>query len=183
MYRIIETANPSNSNRIVKDSKNDYSDDILESIEKKYGSTKNQNGTQPDILYYWLDGNLRVDYYKDDKKVIVMYSDMIQEREILIELENQDKNKQLLQDSLKNSLKNEELKIVEKLKAKAKRDWPDDYTTQEYWINEQIEAYHQMLLIPNDDKIKKKAQRDWPLDFSTQLYWYNEQIEAKERIK
>jgi len=57
-----------------------------------------------------------------------------------------------------------------------------NYTTQEYWINEQIEACNYMKTITNDD-IKKKAQRDWPLDFSTQKYWYNEQIEARERIK
>ena len=77
----------------------------------------------------------------------------------------------------------EEQKLIEKLKAKAKYNWPEDYTTQEYWINEQIEAYHYMLTIPDNDKIKKKAKRNWPLDFSTQKYWYNEQLEAKERLQ
>ena len=72
--------------------------------------------------------------------------------------------------------------IKDKLKAKAKKDWPDDYSTQEYWINEEIEAYGYMKTIP-DGSIKRKAQQDWPLDFSTQKYWYDEQIEAKERIK
>lgn len=73
-------------------------------------------------------------------------------------------------------------KVIEKLKARAKRDWPDDYTTQEYWINQQLDDYAYMLTI-EDNSIKRKAQRDWPLDFSTQRYWYNEQIEAKERLK
>jgi hypothetical protein len=72
--------------------------------------------------------------------------------------------------------------ILEKLKAKAKNDWPDDYTTQEFWVNQQIEDYEYMLTI-EDNSIKLKAQKDWPLDFSTQKYWYNEQIEAQERIK
>lgn len=72
--------------------------------------------------------------------------------------------------------------IIQKLKARAKRDWPNDYTTQEFWVNEQIEAYEYMLTIENNS-IKKQAQRDWPLDFSTQKFWYNEQIEAKERMK
>lgn len=72
--------------------------------------------------------------------------------------------------------------ILEKLKAKAKRDWPNDYTTQEFWVNEQIEAYEYMLSIENNS-IKKQAQRDWPLDFTTQKFWYNEQIEARERMK
>lgn len=72
--------------------------------------------------------------------------------------------------------------IIDKLKARAERDWPDDYTTQEYWVNQQIEDYSYMLQI-EDNSIKRKAQRDWPLDFSTQKYWYDEQIRAKERLK
>lgn len=71
--------------------------------------------------------------------------------------------------------------IKEKLKVKAQRDWPNDYTTQEYWVNEQLDAYDYMLGIENNS-IKKQAQRDWPLDFTTQKYWYNEQIEALERM-
>lgn len=72
--------------------------------------------------------------------------------------------------------------IVGKLKTKAAKDWPNDFTTQEYWVNQQIEDYEFMLTV-EDNSIKQKAQRDWPLDFSTQKYWYNEQIEAKERLK
>ena len=72
--------------------------------------------------------------------------------------------------------------IIIKLKAKAKQDWPNDYSTQEYWINQQIEAYDYMETI-EDNPIKKQAQRDWPLDFSTQKYWYEQQVEAKNRIE
>ena len=72
--------------------------------------------------------------------------------------------------------------IIEKLKAKAKRDWPNDFTTQEFWVNEQIDAYEYMLTIENNS-IKAKAQQDWPLDFTTQKFWYNEQIEAQTRMQ
>lgn len=72
--------------------------------------------------------------------------------------------------------------IIIKLKEKAKKDWPNDYSTQEFWVNEQVEAYDYMETI-EDNPIKQKAQRDWPLDFSTQKYWYEEQIEAKNRIE
>jgi len=72
--------------------------------------------------------------------------------------------------------------VIQKLKVKAKQDWPDDFTTQEFWLNEQVDAYEYMLTIDNNS-IKAKAQRDWPLDFSTQKFWYNEQIEAQERMK
>lgn len=76
----------------------------------------------------------------------------------------------------------ERTEIIRRLKEQAARDWPNDYTTQEFWVNEEIEAYDHMLTIP-DDAIKQQAQRDWPLDFSTQKYWYYEQIEARERMK
>ena len=72
--------------------------------------------------------------------------------------------------------------ILIKLKEKAKKDWPNDYSTQEYWIDEQLEAYDYMETI-EDNPIKQQAQKDWPLDFSTQKYWYEEQIEAKKRIE
>jgi hypothetical protein len=86
-----------------------------------------------------------------------------------------------VRESIRTKDAQEEAEIVQKLKAKAKRDWPNDYSTQEFWINEEIEAYRYMKTIPND-AIKRQAQRDWPLDFSTQKFWYNEQIEAKERL-
>lgn len=91
------------------------------------------------------------------------------------------KQLQTLQQEQERKLEGEKQQIVAKLKERAKRDWPNDYTTQEFWINEQIAAYEYMLRIP-DNSIKRKAQQDWPLDFSTQKYWYNEQIEAKERL-
>lgn len=72
--------------------------------------------------------------------------------------------------------------VKEKLKAKAKRDWPNDFTTQEFWVNQEIEDYEYMLTI-EDNSIKQKAQHDWPLDFTTQKFWYNEQIDAQERMK
>ena len=84
-------------------------------------------------------------------------------------------------DAVIEKSSNEKDIIEEKLKARARRDWPNDYTTQEYWVNEELEAYDYMLTI-EDNPIKQQAQRDWPLDFSTQKYWYNEQVEARERM-
>ena len=97
------------------------------------------------------------------------------------EVKNTNKSEQE-NSGLDTKVEDAKKQIIEKLKARAKRDWPNDFTTQEYWINEQIGAYEYMLEIENNS-IKKQAQRDWPLDFTTQKYWYNEQIEAKERLK
>lgn len=84
-------------------------------------------------------------------------------------------------DSKAPEMINDKEIIKEKLKEKAKRDWPNDYMTQEFWMNEQLDAYDYMLGI-EENSIKKQAQRDWPLDFITQKFWYDEQIEAKERM-
>jgi hypothetical protein len=72
--------------------------------------------------------------------------------------------------------------VSEKLKAKAERDFPDDFTTQEYWLNEQMKAYDYMLTIENSS-VKSKAQEDFPLDYTTQKFWYNQQVDAQERMK
>ncbi|MDN5288991.1 MAG: hypothetical protein JWR38_5265 [Mucilaginibacter sp.] len=72
-------------------------------------------------------------------------------------------------------------RILRKLKARAERDWPNDYTTQEYWISNELEDYRYMLTIA-DGPIKRQAERDWPYDYTTQKYWYDQQIEARERL-
>lgn len=75
----------------------------------------------------------------------------------------------------------EEYRVMLKLKAKAERDWPNDYTTQEYWINQEMEDYKYMLAIP-EGPIKNQAEWNWPYDYTTQKYWFDEQIEGRERL-
>jgi hypothetical protein len=100
--------------------------------------------------------------------------------------EKEQSNPSLKAETVKNTEKDvidvAKEEIIQKLKAKARKDWPDDYTTQEFWVNEQINAYEYMLTIENNS-IKAKAQQDWPLDFTTQKFWYDEQIEAQERMR
>lgn len=68
------------------------------------------------------------------------------------------------------------------LKEKARDTWPNDYTTQEHWVKQQLVDFSYMNRIPDEDPIKQKAERSWPNDYSTQKYWYDEQIAAKERM-
>lgn len=98
-------------------------------------------------------------------------------------IENDDtdsKATEMINDDTEKSISEKDI-VKEKLKERAERDWPNDYTTQEFWMNEQLDAYDYMLGI-EENSIKKQAQRDWPLDFVTQKFWYDEQIEAKERM-
>ncbi len=172
LYRCITHTYPDQSKKI---STNNISigAELIALLEKSFGSTKHTNGTQAS-KYFWLKGNKRIDYYDTLDRYIVAWSDMRVER--IIEENNQKEKEANLRKQ-----QEEEQRTFTKLKERAKRDWPDDYTTQEFWLNEQREAYDYMKNIPDDD-IKRKAQRDWPLDFSTQKFWYNEQIAARERL-
>ena len=85
-------------------------------------------------------------------------------------------------DKLTETQNIEDIEIIKKIKSAAKKDWPNDYVTQEYWINEQITAYRYMKNLPNDN-LKKSCIKDWPIDFVTQRYWYNENLKAQQRIK
>lgn len=172
LFRSINHIYPENSKKTTQE-KTSIKDDILSLIEKKMGDTKYVNGTK-DSDYYWLKGNKRIDYYDTLGRYIVAYSDLQIEKQIIEDIEEQK------QEEIKREIERKE-RIFEKLKEKAQRDWPNDYSTQEYWLNEQKAAYDFMIKVPNNG-IKKKAQRDWPLDFVTQKFWYIEQVEAKERI-
>ncbi len=168
----------------------DYITEVLMDTKKNFGEHPYTNGIRGS-KFYWLRTNIRIDYFEriisdSVKRVFVAYSDIPVERVISKE---SDRLQQLYEvkrqnylDSVAKASEREEKLIIEKLKGKAKRDWPDDYVTQEYWINEQIEAYKYMKSIP-EGKIKSRARRDWPLDFVTQMFWYNQQTEAKERLE
>jgi hypothetical protein len=196
LFRIIEQ--PVMLDQIEKKKQGDLNVDIVNELltnyKRDFGNKPLTNGTQPDAKFYWLKGDKRFDFVEADSTCLLSRTKISSERKVIkfnMELyrkQQEEINKKQIEETLrKEELANiqmqEEANIIAKLKIRARRDWPDDYTTQEFWINEQIDAYHYMLTIPNNDRIKKKAQRDWPLDFSTQRFWYNEQIQAKERLK
>nr|WP_315152337.1 hypothetical protein [uncultured Flavobacterium sp.] len=196
LFRIIEQ--PVMLDRIEKKEKSNSDanvvNELLINYKRDLGNKPLTNGTQPDAKFYWLEGDKRFDFLEADSTCVLARTKISAERKMIAFNEEIERKKQeeerikqeeeiLEKEKLANLQIQEEERIITKLKAKAKRDWPDDYSVQEYWINEQIEAYHYMLTIPDNDRIKKKAQRDWPLDFSVQKYWYSEQLEAKERLK
>ncbi|RYE90563.1 MAG: hypothetical protein EOO37_02655 [Cytophagaceae bacterium] len=76
----------------------------------------------------------------------------------------------------------EDEKILAKVKAKIKRDYPNDYAIQLALYNQESEDYEYMKSA-NEADIKKKVQRDYPLDFSIQKTLYNQEIDAKEQMK
>ncbi len=76
----------------------------------------------------------------------------------------------------------EDQKIIAKIKAKAKRDWPNDYTVQKMTFDQAVEDYLYMKTV-TDLSIKRKVQRDWPMDFTVQKMMYNQEVDAKEQMK
>lgn len=102
--------------------------------------------------------------------------------EKLTQIEIEAAQKSLEQEQLKQKSLSVDPETRSKLSTEAQKRWPEDYSTQEYWINEEISAYHRMKKIPNDP-IKKRAQRQWPVDYSVQEHWYKEQVAAKKRLQ
>lgn len=185
LFRITEQPIPNLIEKKEKGNKTNVLDEILRNYKNDLGKNPLINGTQSNAKFYWLKGDKRFDYLEEDNTCVLAMTKISAERKMM-KFNQEFERKKIEEENLKerekvNKQRLDEEIIIAKLKVKAKRDWPDDYSTQEFWINEQIEAYHYMLTIPNN-RIKKKAQRDWPLDFLTQQFWYNEQIEAKERL-
>lgn len=106
-------------------------------------------------------------------------------RSIIIENENHDQeNEYGNQESIEET---EEMKII---KEQSLLEWPDDYSMQLHYINEQKSALKELKRTiantSNPDLIKiiyNKAKSEWPKDFSMQLHVLKEQIKAYKRLK
>ncbi|KYD07966.1 hypothetical protein B4102_0600 [Heyndrickxia sporothermodurans] len=75
----------------------------------------------------------------------------------------------------------------EKVEKNAKADHPDNKSTQEYLIKEQLNAYKELKELKIDTNVKQKilnkAIEDHPYNFSTIKYLYKEQLDAYEELK
>ena len=109
----------------------------------------------------------------------------------LTETKKQDKiAKKEISEILENadtSVSEEEKNII---KSRSKTEWPDDYSMQEYYINEQIHALENIKKLKNEVKnhvekarIVDRAVREWPQDYTMQIYKANEEIEAYSRLQ
>lgn len=180
IINLVEKKKNSKSNAILKE-------ELLQNYKEAFGKFPLTNGTQQKSDFYWLLGDKRYDYLENGNYCYMVATKISMERNIIvynekvvldsIETDNNEKQKIAI-------LKSEnEQKIFKIIKQKAIRNWPEDYVTQEYWINKQINSYKYMLTINDNSKVKKNAQQNWPYDYVTQEFWYNKQIQAKERIQ
>ncbi|ESA36963.1 gun4 domain-containing protein [Leptolyngbya sp. Heron Island J] len=78
-----------------------------------------------------------------------------------------------------------EVKILEEIRLKAAEDYPDNFSTQKYFIKQQTKAWQHLKnfsdsQLPDDilQSIVSKAKSDYPNDYSTQLYFVKKQVEA-----
>ena len=95
-------------------------------------------------------------------------------KEQLIQEEKDAAEAQLLEDK--------ENKILERIKRKAERDYPNDYFIQKSIYDQEVESYNYMKSV-SDLKIKRKVERDYPNDYFIQKSIYNQEIDAKEQMK
>jgi hypothetical protein len=76
----------------------------------------------------------------------------------------------------------QDLAIYNKLAERVRRDYPDDYSTQRFVYNQQVEAYRYMQTVPASS-LKSKVERDFLYDYTTQKFVYHQQTDAKEYME
>ncbi|RWS39046.1 hypothetical protein EKA14_26465 [Bacillus mycoides] len=85
-----------------------------------------------------------------------------------------------------NPIKNiDKTAAMNAVKEKAKKDFPDDYMTQNYVAEEQAKAFDHLngieLKSQEELNVMKNAISDFPNDFMTTKYVYEEQIKAMNK--
>jgi hypothetical protein len=75
------------------------------------------------------------------------------------------------------------------INERSKKEWPNDYSMQEFYINNQLQALTDMKKLQNEVKnhtqksgIVQRAIIEWPNDFEMQLHRSNEEIQAYLRL-
>lgn len=79
------------------------------------------------------------------------------------------------------SSKEENKEVFAQIKAKAQKEYPDDYVMQDFVYEQQVEAYHFMKIVPASS-IKSKAIKEHPDDYVMQKFVYEQQTEAKAEM-
>lgn len=108
-----------------------------------------------------------------------------------IEIKEQTK---VVKDEIKEILNNADISISEDekrlIKSRSKTVWASDYSMQEHYINEQINALEKIKKLKFDVKndidkarIVDNAITDWPEDFTMQIYRAAEEIAAYLRLQ
>jgi len=76
--------------------------------------------------------------------------------------------------------------VLNQIMEHAKKDWPNDKDMQEFQYNNQVDAYHEILKLPNTsdyhEGILTDAQKDWSGDYEMQLFQYENQLDAYHEI-
>ncbi|MDZ4619298.1 MULTISPECIES: hypothetical protein [Bacillus cereus group] len=110
-------------------------------------------------------------------------------QDVQVQPEKKEQSKQDVQQSASgftNPIKNiDKTAAMNAVKEKAKKDFPDDYMTQNYVADEQSKAFDYIngIEIKSQEELNvmKKAINDFPNDFMTTKYVYEEQIKAMNK--
>jgi hypothetical protein len=103
-------------NESKNDSIADFKKEVLDDTKKNFGNIYYSNGTQKS-KFFWLKGNLRIDYFDTLETVFVSCSDMLVEKQMAKKIAFEQQQEE---EKAASASKQEEQLIIEKLKAKAK---------------------------------------------------------------
>ncbi|MEO9893283.1 toll/interleukin-1 receptor domain-containing protein [Aurantibacter sp.] len=96
-------------------------------------------------------------------------------------------------ENSKEKLDNHQILIpeidMESIKKNAKSEYADDFSMQEYTINEQVDSYAELEKILNNNShrselkvIIEKAFREWDKNYSMIVYTIKEQLDSLDRL-
>ena len=89
---------------------------------------------------------------------------------------------QVAQTQQPKAVQGNEDDVYSAIKAKVRRDFPNDYFMQKSTYDLEVRAYHYMQSLP-DDEIKAKVQQDFPDDYFMQKSTYELQLKSKQDMQ
>ena len=144
-----------------------------------------------------IDIQLNVDRNKSIAAFLKSTKDYLQKNPNLFNptsaTENKEQNK-VIREEIKEILDSADISISEDekkiIKTRSKTEWANDYSMQEYYINEQIQALEKIKKLKNDVKnnldksrIVERAINEWPKDYTMQIYKAEQEIAAYSRLQ
>lgn len=67
------------------------------------------------------------------------------------------------------------------VRARLQHDYPDSYSTQKVLYDGEVEAYHYMLTVP-ENNVKRRLEQDYPDSYSTQKVLYEGEMKSKTEL-
>jgi hypothetical protein len=107
-----------------------------------------------------------------------------------VQIKKPAQRKRIRQNQLKSTVSDILENVLSVIRARAAEDFPTDFSTQKYRIDQEIQAWQKIKSFKAEDLppatlqiIMDRAAQDFGQDFSTQLYRIKTEVEAWRRLQ